>query len=315
MQLFGNRRGKKSLAVGIASGQSGIAVAILNCAKGERPRVVDCALLSSAPAELEAYCRTHNLRRAHCVDSLAPGRYDLMPVDVQSLKPEERIDAIRWQIRELLEYPAADAVIDLINIPVFGSEDNIKNQVVAAPRAFLQERIDFCKGLDLQLQTIDIAEFSLRNLLELYQEDARGLCFLWIRENSSLLIVTRGDIFYFSRLINTGLSQLNLPAATETEAPLSEILQQQLDTIVLEIQRSIDYCESNFRLPQIPRILVAVCGPESPLLLDYLNSYLQADVDWADFRQIFDLSLELDPSLINACLPALGAALRAGGRA
>lgn len=312
--MFGKRYGMKSLAVGISSEPSGTAVAVVEAAQSERPRVLDCKLLSTDQSEMERYCREQNLRRAHCVDSLTPGRYGLMPVEVQSLQPEERIEAIRWQIREFLEYPAAEAVIDLINIPVFGSEDRIRNQAVSAPRTFLKERVDLFKRFDLKLQAIDIPEFSLRNLLELRRQDAQGLCFLWIREKSSLLMVLRGDTVYFSRLINTGLSQLNLPESQDTEAPISEALQAQLDSIVLEIQRSIDFCEGNFRLPQVSRILLAVCGQESPLLLDYLNRYLLADVAWADFRQLLDLPSGIDPPLLNACLPALGAALRAGGR-
>lgn len=312
--MFGKHRGRKNLAVGVASAHDEVAVAIVEGATSERPRVIACALLSSQGDELEKFCRERGLRGANCVDSLMPGGYSLMQVDVQNLKPEDRVEAVRWQIRELLDYPAEDAVIDLIDIPLFGSEDKVRNYAIAASKSSLKERVGLAGKLDLRLRAIDIAEMSLRNLLELHQDESRGLCFLWIRQNSSLLTVSRNDKLYFSRLINSGLNQLDIPASPEADAPLSENLQAQLDTIVLEIQRSIDYCESNFRLPQVPKILVAVCGTESPLLLDYLNSYLQAEVAWVDFRQVVDLPLELDSAQVNACLPALGAALRAGGR-
>jgi len=61
-------------------------------------------------------------------------------------------------------------------------------------------------------------------------------------------------------------------------------------------------------------MLVALCAEESLDILDYLNRYLQADVVSADFRQVLDLPFDIDSPTINFCLPALGAALRAGGR-
>ncbi len=313
--MFWNRKNSGSAAIGVHSGPSGTAVAMIEGATSERPRVAQCDFLSADDMALSAFCKDRNLRQSSLVDVLSPENYNLIHVEVQNVKKDEQRETARWQVRELLDYPAEDAVIDITEVPVVGAENKTKTYAIAAPKNYLKDRVQLFKQLELNLKAIDIPEFVLRNLLELYQEETRGLCLLWIKPDSTLLIITRGETLYFSRLITVGMTQLLSEDSTGSdEEPISESLQMLLDTVVLEIQRSIDYCEGNFRLPPVPKILVAMCGEESQDILDYLDRYLQADVVSADFRQVLDLPLDIDPPTVNLCLPALGAALRAGGR-
>lgn len=312
--MFGWRKPDNLSAVGIAGDVAGTAIAVIEGAAAQRPRVLLCAQLDEPATSLPLFCKEHGLQNAACVDVLPPASYGFLQIDVQGLKQDERRETARWQIREFIDYPAEEAVLDLIEVPVAGNEESFRTFAVAAPREMLKERIKLFKQLALHLKVIDIPEFALRNLLELYQNEPRGLGLLWVRADNSLLIITRGETFFFSRLINCGMNQLAEGAPTDASGFLSERLQTQLDGIVLEIQRSLDYCEGNFRLPPVPKIMVSMCGNESQEILDYLDHNLQAAVVPTDLREVLDLPLEIDPSMANDCLLALGAALRAGGR-
>lgn len=312
--MFWKRQGNRLTAVGVAKEPSGTAIAVIEGAGEERPRVLYCNYLGNTTADFVDFCKDHGLRKSMCVDVLPTDTYSFMQVDIQGVNEEERRDAVRWQIRELLDYPAEEAIIELIEVPTLGNEEKVQTFAVAASRRNLKERIGQLQQVELYLDAIDIPEFSLRNLLTLYLDEPRGLCMLWVRPDSTLLIITRGGTFYFSRLINIGMTQLLQGAESVDDGFLSENQQMQLDAVVLEVQRSLDYCESNFRLPAVPKILVAMCDEEPAEIIDYLNRYLQAEVVSADLRQVLDLPLDIDPPTINSCLPALGAALRAGGR-
>ncbi len=311
--MFLSKKINKFTAVGVFSALSGPAIAVVEGARNDYPRVLLCDLLPSAGLFNE-YVRTHDLRHAACVDVLAMNVCSLLQVDLQGVKEEEKRDAARWQVHELLDYSTEEAVLDVIEVPVLGEKNNSKTFAVAAPAATLRKRVELLVSTGMHLDAIDIPELALRNLLELFPNEPRGICLLWIREQTGLLVVCRGGTFYFSRSINIGLEQLRQTIPSSVENPPPENLQSELAGIVLEVQRSLDYCESNFRLPPVPKILLAACGEEPQGVREYLDRYLQADVVSADFRQVLDFPAEIEPSTVNFCLPALGAALRAGGR-
>lgn len=308
-----SKKDNKNKAVGLFRSSSGTALAVIEGVRDSCPRVSHCALL---PLELqvEDYVNSNLLRNSACVDVLSPDHYNLIQVDLQGVKDEEKREAARWQIRELIDYPAEEAVIDLLEVPIVGEKDMFRTFAVTAPISALKARTVEMIAAELHLEAIDIPEFAIRNLLELYHEESRGLCLLWIREQSGLVVICRGETLYFSRSINVGMTHFQQEPVSTDDGLLSENNQFLLDGIILEVQRSLDYCESNFRLPPVPKILVAFCGNETAEFLEYLDRSLQSDVCAADFRQILDLPSDIDPPTINACLPALGAALRAGGR-
>ena len=303
----------RNRALGVYTSAEGTSVAVIEGALDSCPRVSHCTLLAS-DTTISAFVGSNDLKNTTCIDVMPISDYSLMQVDVQGIKTDEKREAVRWQIRELIDYPAEEAILELLEVPIVGEEDKSRTFVVVAPVEKLRARASQLLGADLYLDAIDIPELALRNLLTLYQDEPRGHCLLWINEQGGLMVICKGETLFFSRSINIGMSQLRQESILEEGGILSEKTQVLLDGIVLEVQRSLDYCESNFRLPPVPKILVAMCGEESPEILDYLNRYLQADVQFADFRQVLDLPLDIDPPTINACLPALGAALRGGGR-
>jgi MSHA biogenesis protein MshI len=303
----------RNSTLGVFASRESTAVAVIEGALESCPRVTLCAILSPDKT-VSDFISSNSLQNSVCVDVLPFSDYGLMQVEVQGLKEEEKREAARWQVRELVDYPVEDAILELLEVPIVGGDDQSRTFVAAAPANTLRSRVSELSEAGVYLEAIDIPELALRNLLELYQDEPRGQCLLWIKEQGGMMIICREGTLFFSRSINVGMAQLGQDSSSADDGILSENTQSLLDSIVLEVQRSLDYCESNFRLPPVPKILVAMCGFESPEIIDYLGRYLQAEVLSADFRQVLDLPLDLDPPTINACLPALGAALRAGGR-
>ncbi len=308
-----SRKINKDRSLGVFCSPSGTALAVIEGVNDSCPRVSNCTILPQN-TQIADYVSSHALQNSVCVDVLSSGDYSLIQIDLQGVKDEEKREAARWQIRELIDYPAEEAVIDLLEVPLVSEKEISRTFVVTAPISALKARTAELTAADLHLEAIDIPELAIKVLLELYPDEPRGLCLLWIREQTGLVVVCRGDTFFFSRSLNVGMTHLQQESVATDDGILSENNQSLLDGIVLEVQRSLDYCESNFRLPPVPKMLVALCGNDSVEIIEYLDRYLQPDVIAADFRQILDLPFDIDSSTINSCLPAFGAALRAGGR-
>ncbi len=310
MLWFSKKNQTKRIGAFPVSG--GTAVAAIDQTEKTRPHVVGCEVFTDAL--FAHYVKTKKLCKMPVVDVADVGVCSLLQVDLKGVAAEEKQDAIRWQIHELLDYPAEEAILDFIEVPIVGEENRSKSFVFVAAAEILAKRVDLIKSAGLELEAIDVPELALRNLLELFPNEPHGLCLLWLRENSGLFIVCRGGTFFFSRIINCGLQQIQQsmrPLATPGQA--GETIPK-VDEIVLEVQRTLDYCESNFRLLALPKILLAVCGEEPEGLCSYLDQALPAEVVSADFQQIIDFPYEIDSVLVNCCLPALGAALRGESR-
>ena len=256
-------------------------------------------------AELGQFIRQHKLQAAPCVSVLPPDSYELLQIELPELPAAERREAARWQVREMLDFPAAEAVLDIFSVTPFGSTKKPLNYLVAARENYLRQQVDLNRACELRQVAIDIPEFALRNIADLFPEDERGLAILLLLDQDGIMCIIRDGILYLARAFNIGMEQL-LPYA---EGNL-EALTEQLDQIVLEIQRSFDYCESTFQLPQVTRLLVAQTRREIPAVIGYLDDYLALPVEPLDLEPVLGLPEGVTQLELNQHLLTIGGALR-----
>lgn len=264
-----------------------------------------CSLVEDRARVLEQLVHQKDLQNSQCVAVLPVNSYQLTHVEMADLPEDERRDASRWQIRERIDYPPEEAVVDLFEVAPFGGERKSLTYVVSAQQKLLRDRVQLIEQSDLSLQAIDIPEFALRNICDLFTADDRGLAILLLLEQSGVLVIVRDGTLYLVRWLSSGMDDLIPFADGDFEA-----LTEQLDTIVLEIQRSFDYCESTFQLPMVSRLLVAQTQREIPAVISYLNDYLSTQVEAFSFADVLALPEESEQLQLNRYLVAIGGALR-----
>jgi MSHA biogenesis protein MshI len=296
--------------VGVCQMPSGTSVACVQRGKDGLPvlQQLNWEPFVSAEARLEslkALARQERLLGNGTVAVLPPDSYDLMQVELAQLPDDERRDAARWQIREMLEFPVEQAVVDVFDVAPFGSDKKPLTYVVAARDAMLRERLNLLEETELLPVAIDIPEFALRNLAELFVEDDRGTAILFLQEQGGLLTIVRDGVHYLTRYLSSGMNDLVPYADGDLEA-----LTEQLDSIVLEIQRTFDYCESTFHLPMVSRLLVAQTGREIAAVITYLNDYLTTRVEPLSFDSVLTVPEGIEQLELNRHLLAIGGALR-----
>jgi MSHA biogenesis protein MshI len=229
--------------------------------------------------------------------------------------------AVRWRIKELIDFHIDDAIIDVFDIPGQKERGRPKLMYVVASRtSTVQQHIDLLESSKLNLNAIDIPELVLRNIAALLPEDKSGVATLYIGRRQGMLVMTRGRTLYLSRRIDLGLEQLkrylNTPADEEElvldgeEPAMPAPLQQALDNIVLEIQRSLDYYESHFSLPPVSGLVMAPMEENIPGMMGYLGGNLGVPVRQLDLNALIECDETLTDQLQSQCLFAIGAALR-----
>lgn len=306
LKLFkGNSRAAGWLSVTL--GSRGVYVAQAKYV-GARPQVMRCAfypLAEITAASLEKICKDGDLAACGTTTLLFSNEYQLMMVDAPNVPVDELKTAIRWKIKDALNYHVDDATIDVLQIPTnkYGGDRPQSLYAVAASNEILRKRIALFEKAKVDLGVIDIPEMAQRNVASLFEEEGQGLALLAFNDECGLLTITCDGELFLARRIEITLGQLQ--DADEN------LRQQYLDRVELEVQRSLDYFDRQFHHIPVNRMLVS--APESLGLEKVLADNLGLPVEMLDLAQGMDIIAvpELsDSEYASYALPALGAALR-----
>ncbi len=310
-KLFKKTAGNGSWAAVILSSR-GVHVAQAKYV-GSRPQVTKCAfypLTQVTGAALEKIRKDASLDAARISTLLSAGEYQLLMVEAPNVPVNELKTAIRWKIKDLLNYHIDDATIDVLKIPAnkYGAERPASLYAVAAANETVRSRIALFEKAKLDLKVIDIPEMAQRNIAAAFETEGRGLALLSFSDEGGLFTITCDRELFLARRIDITLGQLQ--DANEN------LRQQYVDRVVLEVQRSLDYFDRQFHHIPVNRVLV--CAPQSLGLERILLDSLGLPVEALDLAQGMDITAvpELrDSEFVTYALPALGAALRQERRA
>jgi len=242
--------------------------------------------------------------RSQVTSVLPGGSYQLLLVEVPKVPADEVNAAVRWQIKDLLEFSVDEAIIELFDMPGQSSVgDKSMAYAVATRRSNIQNHIESLHGAGFSLHVIDIPELCVRNVATLLPQDADGVAFLHFTESRGILTVTRQRELYLIRRIEKGRDAFR---STSTEDFARTEL---VSSIVLEIQRSLDYYESHFDRRPLTELVLAP-GSDIGGLAESLNEELGLTVSNLDLNGLFDMQSAVSPEEQGDCLLAVGAALR-----
>jgi MSHA biogenesis protein MshI len=281
-----------------------IEVALVDQSLAARPAVRMCEAHATRGTQADVLKRLRGAaktRRCRCTTLLGAGQYELQVVEAPSVPDTELKQAVRWKLKDLLDYPVDNATVDVLQVPPapggaraqFVHAVSARNdQVAARMRLFNDARVP--------LEVIDVPEMAQRNVARLFEEPNRGLAVLAFDQRGGMLTVTAGGELYMSRHTDISLGQL---AGAGSE--------QVLERLVLEVQRSLDHFDRQFSYLTVARLLIAPVPV--PGLQQYLAENLYLPVQVMDLGQALDLSAVpalRDPAYQSECLHLLGAALR-----
>ncbi len=275
----------------------------------ERPVVQLCAQFPNAGNGVETLQRLRrelHLERYGCSSLLPSRQYQLQLIDAPNVPDAEMKSAVRWRMKEFLEYPVETATVDVLAIPVDQAAAARGRSVyaVSARNQDIEARMKMFAQAKLQLRVIEVAEMAQRNLATLFESDHRALAMLSFSEEGGLLTFTARGELYLSRRIEISLDQLTSVRA--------ETRDQLFERIALELQRSLDHFDRQFSNIPLARLLLAPL-PDELGLSAYLAGNLSAPVesvnlgDVLDFHEVPELR---EPAEQILRWQTLGAALR-----
>lgn len=275
-------------------------------AAGKRPEIHLCESFRVEGAESDTLARlahSLNLKRYRCATLLGENEYRIAQLEAPAVPSEERVQALRWRLKDMVDFPVDEAAVVVADIPVEGGRQPQVFAVIAS-RPTVAGKMALFNEARVPLETIDIPEMAVRNVACLFEEANRGLAFLVMSAGESLLTITFGGELYLSRHIEVS-SQVIADADGERR-------QQIVERLTLELQRTFDNFDRQYGFIPVSRLLVCSefdCAGTVAALAENLYLPVQA----ADLTQVVEFNgiPELRTAERQAqCLLAIGSALR-----
>jgi hypothetical protein len=211
-----------------------------------------------------------------CQVILAPSLYQLLLMDSPDVAEEEVAKALRWQLKGLIDYPLNDVVVDAFLIPPHGAGNRRKKVLAAVTlQSALLNRLSLFERSLLSVVSVSIAELALGALLSLETlgTDTPVIVISYNEEQWELQAYFRGDLYLFRKLlINKTIIESNTSVSHD---------------LLLEIQRSVDYCLIELKFPEPKNIFFTPNFYEASNLLSFLQTEMEKEVKLLDASKLY----------------------------
>lgn len=283
------------------------ALAIVRTRKSAQPLLRHCAVHPSleirAEHVLAPLAHNRELSQAAVSAVLGTDAYQLVQVEAPEVQPDELRGAVRWKLKDIINFPPSEAIVDVFDIPEQARYVESRMIYAVAARAEAVRRIvSLVKPRVRGFDCVDIPEMCLRNVAALLPQDEQGVALIALSDTFAQLTLTCRGILYLARRIDLGRRAPGSSgeATAEVDVP----------SLALELQRSLDYYESHFDRPAITEVVLASGDDRAERLLGDLATATGHSVTLLEVQDLFAIADSVEPDTRWPGLLALGAALR-----
>ncbi len=249
------------------------------------------------------------LQKAICHYVLNKRDYELLLVESPTVEPSEIAEAVRWRLKDLIKIPLDDAAVDVFELPEDAYRGRVKMIYAAvASKTLIRDRIRFILDCGLKPSVIDIPEMVLRNIsLYLPEINTGSVALLSLRRSSGDMLMYSNQALYLTRQIEFGVKDI---APDESAFQLDK--EQMIARLSLDIQRSLDYYESQLGKGTASKIYFLPLADDSVSLRDEVQKMVQVTIE--NYNLMDHLPIDTPKALDNLeqtyCITSMGAALR-----
>ncbi len=237
-------------------------------------------------------------------------RYLMLP----KMPKEELKEAVKWEAKKITPIPIEEMVLDFL---IVGEQEDrevkrLELVVVAAERSAVLGQYNDLKRLGLNITAVDVNPLALLNAVRLnYAADLNdNVVFVDIGAGKTDINITKRGVLRFTRNVQIGgeeitkaverelqvsrdeaetmkrqrgmLSEASGVGVSGADGRLKDVIQREVDRIVLETQRSIDYYRAQFREGAVKKVILMGGTPLLPGFQDYFSTYFETQVEIDD---------------------------------
>ena len=295
---------KQDKQIGVDFLPDGVAVVRVQSGKKQPGRIISSEYLASVgqKAQVEAlqhWVHDNHLEKFPCICLVAIEDCDTHQVEKPDVDETELSQALTWRIRDLIDYDIGSAVVDSYPMPDSNKNNMPQVNVVSAHESVIGSYVDSIKSTGLNLEAIDIHDLVSKNLACIQQGAGQTQAILSLVENTGLLSIFHDTDLYVSRDFRIGINQIEQASNEDQDA---------YDSLLLEIQRSLDYFEGFYNHGSVSSMLIYPRLTATEKMVAYLQNATSFEIDFVAFDEA--QSDANPPGLEPHCFHAYCAALR-----
>jgi len=297
-------------SVGVAFGDDRVdLVCVAPEAHGTALRAVATAAsaptLSDRARALAELVKQHGLRGAPGVCVLPPGACAIRLVDAPPVPPEERLEALRWSLQEAVEFAVEDAALSITAEGTAAGQVGGRLVVAVAPGSEVRAATTVLRRAGLVPRAVHAPESAFVGLAPV-PDSPKGTALLELGRKQSQLAIGRSGQLVVARGLSADVDALAELPLDPAEA--SDDARGALETLSLEIQRSLDFFEAGFGRVPVGKLWILPGDADLDALPPALEQNLGLPVRLFDVNTQFDCADPLSLSLQARFAAALGAA-------
>ncbi|WP_200196501.1 PilN domain-containing protein [Halorhodospira abdelmalekii] len=299
---------RTDLQVGVRWCADGIAIAVLS---GDGTTLHFCDWRAAeTPQERESalfvWVTNHHLRDVATTIVLDEGDYQLQQLDLPGIPDEELANAARFRVKDLSRIPLAEAVVAAYRLHSDRATDGGSMVSIAiAEQARVEALVAATAAAGLSPQRVVHREVAMIGLALQTPDPGSRIAQLLIDHSTGVVTLSRDDQLYLARGHHYGTARL-------AEAEVSE-----REGVILELQRSLDYHDSQLSTARAAQVLLLPTSFDAAPLLDELNENLPVPAAQLSLEHIVELAAESEaeallppsPEVQARTILAVGAAL------
>ncbi|WP_421190304.1 MSHA biogenesis protein MshI [Aeromonas enteropelogenes] len=189
----------------------------------------------------------HGLAKSKVRVALAASLYQQIQIDKPAVPEAEMAGALPWAIKDYVSEPVLQLAMDYVDLPTPPAGQPRIN-VICLPKSRVQQVVEAINGV----ATLDAIVSDELALTSLYEADKAVRMLLWQPrgQDLQLLVFHQGGLCFSRQLRGFGA------LTGEQEEPDALLL----DTLALEIQRSLDYLTGQLKLPELGQMQLAIAS-------------------------------------------------------
>lgn len=265
--MFKTLFSKKSLSsISLFLGMNRLAICLLD--KGQIRLLDQAEITSDSQWEevIDSWVNTHKLQHYQASVVLSRDFYQTFDIEKPKVSENELLANLPFSIKDLVTESIFDLVVDYYDQPLVANK-GAQITAVCIPKQRVINIRDMLLKHAMELKEITTEELALTRLLG--QREGVNLLLSQHHHELVLTVVKEGQLFFSHRL--RGFNEL-------LALPLSEVEDTLVDGLSLELQRVLDYINSQLHIASISHLYLALVCPDIVLLAEKLGLYLAKNV-------------------------------------
>ncbi|CAL7964131.1 MSHA biogenesis protein MshI [Gammaproteobacteria bacterium] len=247
--------GKKSVCVQIS--KEGLSIALTKV----KPvlQILECKYfngdLEVQQNSLSSFVAHNQLQHANCHIVLSREDYRLILIEKPKVDDNEIEESVHWLIKDLIDFPIEQAVVDFFPAPVQTGQ-SAKIYVVVVNLQWLNTVAGMVKEAGLNLEAVNIAALAIRNVISSLPIMGNSAIFLTQEGEYYYILVVKDQLIYLER-------KLEFSSQGETNV---RIFDDFCNRLIAELQRSIDFYQNRDKTILIKFFMDKLLGQNQKLI-------------------------------------------------